>query len=261
MMALLREKKIKSYSFTPKEFKQISLVLRSLYYKTDVQEIKSALDQLVPDTINNINKFTTALSRKNKVDTGLFLVVLAPGKKLTDISQIKYLLNQTVIWEKPKRKNQEIQCHRCQLWGHVARNCNSDFKCVKCDKSHPPGECELSQIQNSKPTCVNCGEEGHPANWRGCVAYKKYVKGKLERLDKARKDNLLVSRNVSNAIKTTTVTPGLTFASLFHSNLNNNNSKNRCSPIVEEFLKLSKLFLEPEEPTLEQEIHKFLIDL
>ncbi|KAI8122792.1 hypothetical protein CVS40_6395 [Lucilia cuprina] len=134
------------------------------------------------------------------------------------------------------------------------------FKCVKCDKSHPPGECELSQIQNSKPTCVNCGEEGHPANWRGCVAYKKYVKGKLERLDKARKDNLLVSRNVSNAIKTTTVTPGLTFASLFHSNLNNNNSKNRCSPIVEEFLKLSKLFLEPEEPTLEQEIHKFLID-
>ncbi|KAI8116056.1 Nucleic-acid-binding protein from transposon X-element, partial [Lucilia cuprina] len=249
MMALLREKKIKSYSFTPKEFKQISLVLRGLYYKTDVQEIKSALDQLVPDTINNINKFTTALSRKNKVDTGLFLVVLAPGKKLTDISQIKYLLNQTVIWEKPKRKNHEIQYHRCQLWGYVARNCNSDFKCVKCDKSHPPGKCELSQIQNSKPTCVNCGEEGHPANWRGCVAYKKYVKGKLERLDKARKDNFLQCNKNH-----------LTFASLFHSNLNNNNSKNRCSPIVEEFLKLSKLFLEPEEPTLEQEIHKFLID-
>lgn len=158
MMTLLREKKIKSYSFTPKELKQTSLVLRGLYYKTDLDDIKSALDEMVPDTVSNVAKFTTNSSRKNNTDTGLFLISLAPGKKLSDVTNIKHLLNQTVIWEKPKKKNNEIQCHRCQNWGHIARNCNSEYKCVKCDKSHLPGECEHIQTEGSKPVCVNCGE-------------------------------------------------------------------------------------------------------
>lgn len=110
----------------------MSFVIRGLYYKTDLDDFKAALDEKVPNVISKVTKFNTTFSLKNKLDTGLFLISLLPGKGLKDISHINYLLNQTIVWENPKRKEQEIQCRRCQLWGHMAKNCNRNFKCVKC---------------------------------------------------------------------------------------------------------------------------------
>ena len=115
MMSILREKNIKSYSFTPKELKQVSLVIRGLYYKCEVDEIKAALDNVVPGVISKVSKFTTSFSKKSSLDTGLFLISLMPGSKLGDVSGIKYLMNQTITWEKPKRKEKEIQCYRCRF--------------------------------------------------------------------------------------------------------------------------------------------------
>lgn len=55
------------------------------------------------------------------------------------------------------------------------------------------------------------------------------------------------------------VAPGLTFASLFQPEQNQNSVPiKKDSPIIEEFLKLANFFLEPEELTLEQEINIFL---
>lgn len=81
MMQLLRDKKIESYSYTPKELKRISIVLRGLYYKTELNEIKNELDLLVPNTVDSVSKFSTNYSRKNNIDTGLFLITLFIGKK------------------------------------------------------------------------------------------------------------------------------------------------------------------------------------
>ena len=105
MMTILREKKINSYSFTPKEMKQESLVLRGLYYSTEVNDIKAALDESSPGIVSKVTKFTTTFSKKNNLDTGLFLISLVPGKKLGDVSSVKFLLNQCIVWEKPKRKS------------------------------------------------------------------------------------------------------------------------------------------------------------
>lgn len=109
MMNILREKKINSYSLTPKEHKQISLVLRGLYFKSEPEDIKVALNKVAPETVSKVIKFKTPHSKKNNLDTGLFLIMLAPGKKLGDVANIKYILNQTVVWEKPKKKGGEIQ--------------------------------------------------------------------------------------------------------------------------------------------------------
>lgn len=255
MMALLKEKKISSYSFTPKENKQMSLVIRGLYYDTEINEIKSALDISVPGVISKVSKFTTKFSLKNDFDTGLFLVTLVPGKKLNDVSHIKFLLSQCIVWEKPKRKDNEIQCRNCQLWGHIAINCNAQFKCVKCNLKHEPKECSRNNEQEkttSEPCCVNCGESGHPANWRGCPAFKKYLNNKKERLKKAREERTTVSNNVDRALRSAPVTQGRSYASHFHSNENVPKSS-----IIQEFMKLADFFMGP-ELTLEQEINKFL---
>lgn len=256
MMALLKEKKVNSYSFTPKELRQTSLIIRGLYCGMEADDIKVALDRLVPNVIDKVSKYTTVYSLKNNKDTGLFLTTLLPGKGLADVSQIKYLLSQTIIWEKPKKKDQEIQCRRCQLWGHVARNCNREVKCVKCDKSHEPGKCGRLENDGTKPWCVNCKQNGHPASWRGCDSYKKYVASRKARINEAREKHLMAANNVDKIFQTPRVSQGVSFASLFQKP--SPQQSNKKSPIIEQFLKLANLFMEAEELTLEQEIQNFL---
>lgn len=175
MMAILKAKNIHSYSFTPKELKQESLILRGLYINSDTDEIKAEIDNLIPDT----------------------------------------LLNQTIIWEKPIKKDGEIQCHRCQQWGHTAKNCNSSYKCVKCDQQHIPGECKRIRSDTTDPYCINCQELGHPDNWRGRPIYKKYLANRQKQIQKVQVQKSAVKNNVSKAV--CMISPGRSFAHLFQS--------------------------------------------
>ena len=72
MMSILREKKINAFTFTPKELKQMSLVLRGLYHTTEAEDVKLILDDLVPGVVSKVSKFTTSYSTKNNINTGLF---------------------------------------------------------------------------------------------------------------------------------------------------------------------------------------------
>ncbi|XP_059226075.1 uncharacterized protein LOC131998054 [Stomoxys calcitrans] len=94
MMALLREKGVHSYSFT-KELKRPSFVLRGLTANTEIEDIISELEEVIPNTVSNVAKYKTP---KNN-ETRLFLVSLLPGKKISDISNIKALQSQIVSWE------------------------------------------------------------------------------------------------------------------------------------------------------------------
>lgn len=107
MMALLRERGVHSYSYTPKDLKQMSLVLRGLYHGQDVEDVKVALDSAIPGAVSRVAKFTTPHSLKNKTDTGLFLINLVPGKGLNDVQHIRYLLSQTITWEIPKKRSRK----------------------------------------------------------------------------------------------------------------------------------------------------------
>lgn len=258
MMRLLREKNIPAYTFTPKEFKQVSLILRGLYYGCEVSEVKEAFDKIVPDTVSKVTKYVTKHSVKNNLDTGLYLVTLHPGKKLIDVANIKAILSQIVTWERPKRKEQEVQCHRCQKWGHVAKNCTAEFKCVKCDKKHAPGECLRVSSEESAPFCVNCDEPGHAANWRGCPAYKLFVKSRKDKILKARMEKTIAANNVKTVVSSSYRSTGKTFAQLFYPQ--QNASLPHKSSIIEDFLKLTALFMQPEELSLEDEITIFMRD-
>lgn len=257
MMRLLRDKKVEAYSFTPKELKQLSLIMRGLYHGCEVSQVTEEFEKIAPGVVSKVTKYTTKYSIKNSLDTGLFLVTLCPGKKLSDVAHIKYLLSQVVSWERPKKKEQELQCHRCQKWGHAAKNCSAEFKCVKCDKKHLPGECQRAKTESSDPHCVNCGEAGHPANFRGCPSYKGFVKAKKEKIAKARMEQITAANNLKRATSSGLRSPGTTFAQLFHPQ-HNLPLQEKTPSIIDEFLKLSSYFLEPEELSLEEEISIFM---
>lgn len=257
MMEILRTQNIQSYSYTPIEFRRKSIVLRGLYHNTVLQTLKDEINSLVPDTIESVSKFSTNFSRKNNIDTGLFLITLKEGKNTNEITSLKYLLNQKIKWEAPKANHKPIQCYRCQHWGHLSRNCNKTFVCIKCEGNHGPGECQFQSNDKTLPYCSNCKERGHPSNYRGCPAYKKYVETKKDLINKAKERRQQATQNVLE-VTASKVQPNKSFASLFTSSQPTSSMVVSKPPLIEQFLKIAKYICSPETPTLEQRIEIFL---
>lgn len=77
-----------------------------------------------------------------------------------------------VSWGTLKKKG-VFQYRNCQRIGHASSNCSLDFRCVKCDESHEPGKCTIStKTDTTNLKCANCGQNGHPASYKGCSYLK-----------------------------------------------------------------------------------------
>ncbi|GBP11821.1 Nucleic-acid-binding protein from transposon X-element [Eumeta japonica] len=254
MRELLRKKGVSSYTYTPKEFKRSSVICRGLYHKSDISEIKSELDRIVPDTVDTVSKFSTDFSRKQGIDTGLFLVVLKPGRKVGDLVAVRFILNQVVTWERPKYTTKIPQCWRCQRWGHFSRNCSRPFACLKCNEKHSPGECSFVGDGKELPFCVNCNERGHTSNYRGCPAYKKFVSLRKKSREEARNRKKLATDNVEGALTQSGLIQGRTFASCFNETPIGSKRKSRLCAGV---LSIARSLCSPDPLTLEDEIRNF----
>lgn len=178
------------------------------------------------------------------------MITLKEGKHVSDLTGIRFILNQVVSWEKPKKNQEVVQCYRCQNFGHMSKNCNRSYACVKCSSTHDPGKCEFSQNANSSPFCSNCQTVGHPASWRGCPSFKKYLDLKKKISDRNKERKAQISNNVSFAINSNFIDPNRSFASHF-----NGNSSNKPN-FVNEFLNLAKVLCEPD--SLEIRIRNFM---
>jgi hypothetical protein len=87
------------------------------------------------------------------------------------------LANHIVRWEKfAPLKKRYIQCANCQRWGHGKSNCHMPRRCIKCREEHAAGECKRkTPTDEGEPHCVNCGQDGHPANATSCEVYKRHI--------------------------------------------------------------------------------------
>lgn len=260
MMQLLKNKQISSFTYTPKELKCNSIILRGLFYKTDTESIKKELDLLCPNSVQTVSKFTTNFSKKNGIDTGLFLITLPPGKQLNDLLSVKEIFNQRILWESPKKSSKVIQCWRCQLWGHMSRNCSRPFVCVKCDKEHDPGKCEFKSDENNLPYCANCKQHGHPSSYKGCPAYLKFLLNREKSRANRKYDKQQVIKNVSNAAQNSSfVQPGKSFANLLKNNVTITAQKiGSSNTLIDEFLKIANIICNPEPISLEDKLRKFI---
>ncbi|GBO46068.1 hypothetical protein AVEN_20323-1 [Araneus ventricosus] len=67
-----------------------------------------------------------------------------------------------------QRKKATI-CFNCSGYFHSARNCQMRPRCIKCNGQHTTRECSIKETITDS-TCINCGETGHLAAWKGCKA-------------------------------------------------------------------------------------------
>ena len=57
--------------------------------------------------------------------------------------------------------------------GHAGLHYGMRARCVKCREDHLTAECTMAKTSTSKCRCVNCGDEDHPASYKGCPQYKE----------------------------------------------------------------------------------------
>ena len=96
------------------------------------------------------------------------------------------------------------QCYQCQGFNHIAKDCKSQVKCMRCAKPHKSSECPGKGKDSFKPKCTNCNGE-HVAASRECPKYKEQFQKQTEKA-KARQEkvqNSLVVRGItfSNIVK------------------------------------------------------------
>ncbi|GBN81758.1 hypothetical protein AVEN_191950-1 [Araneus ventricosus] len=89
--------------------------------------------------------------------------------------------------ESYKRKGKPIICYNCSGFFHAARNCRLKPKCIKCGGEHATRDCSIKE-KLPVPKCVNCGESGYIAAWKGCKAFPVITKPTTTRTNRSYAD-------------------------------------------------------------------------
>lgn len=178
----MRQSDVKGHSFTPKDEKKISVLLRNVCSSYNVEDIAFGINDYEIDVvIANIEKFNTARSADTTFKPTIWRITLEPGSDVGALLSKKHINQLNGVRYERLRSSGVTQCYNCQQFGHAASNCFRDFRCVKCDINHPQGNCPTDHSMDEattrpEPKCVNCGKTGHPANYRGCQVHLDLLK-------------------------------------------------------------------------------------
>lgn len=221
--AYLEKTKTKFFTFTPKELKTKTYLLKGLSADTDPIHVYDELCKFQNEELQfvKVNQFTTKKSEKEGYDLPIFLVQISGDSKVNELKKINGFLHRCVRWES-LRKPEIPQCRRCQSFFHSAANCYLPPRCVKCKETHEIGKCSLSTVttdEREKLYCVLCNKYGHPASYKGCEKYKE-----MQQKLRAKKERFTFNRSNKSS---THVNPNISFADVVQNNntlnVDNNN--------------------------------------
>lgn len=178
LTSLLRKENIGYHTYALEEERLLRVVIRGLPAEHNTEGIKSdLLAQNFP--VREVHRMYSGRTKK-AYDLVLVILDLTPeGKAIFNLKTVNRLSGLKV--EPPYRNGIPSQCHRCQLYGHSARNCTARPRCVKCLGDHGTADCARLPGTSEPPSCVLCGVEGHTANYRGCPKAPKVSKKVLQR--------------------------------------------------------------------------------
>ncbi|GBM13842.1 hypothetical protein AVEN_44106-1 [Araneus ventricosus] len=109
------------------------------------------------------------------------------------------IYNERDLWyfktklETYRRKTKATICYNCSGYYHATRNCHLRPKYIKCGGEHTTRDCSIKE-KLPEPKCVNCGELGHLAAWKGCKALSIVKNLRSDSLKKAARKRQLKRR-------------------------------------------------------------------
>lgn len=165
---MLGEQRIPYHTYTMPEDKLLRAVIKNVPREFAKEEILESLKaQNLP--VREVHRMVRG---KARAPMNMVLVCLdntPEGKQVFRITHVCGLMGVKI--EPPYKTGIMAQCHKCQMYGHTSNNCYAHPRCVKCLGNHHTSECERPKdlsLCTEPPSCVLCGEMGHPANFRGC---------------------------------------------------------------------------------------------
>lgn len=156
-----------------------------------------------------VSRFTTKRSRAKNTFLLIFIVQLSPRSEINNLLKTKFLNYYAIKWGE---KNGITKCHKCQLLGHTSQIRNLNYRCVKCNEPHNPGECKITKnsITNKDQIyCANCKSYGHPALYLRCPKLVEFKKNFLARINKSKEASSNRIAQMSRKIN-----PELTFSDI-----------------------------------------------
>lgn len=120
------------HTYALPEEKLVRAVIKGVPEGTPCEEIKQELARINLPVVN-VTRFK---SLRNKSPLPMVLVQLTKAGNGAKIFELSRLMHLVIKVEPQHRKQQVGQCFRCHRFGHSARNCHADARCVKCAKFH-----------------------------------------------------------------------------------------------------------------------------
>lgn len=197
-LALLSDKKVSHYTFTPKEERNTPLLLKNVPVDYSLDDIVDEFASLgLSDKIFKISPIRSGILAK----FNFYIIQILPGVQISEFLKIHWLFHTRVKIEKFTNR-EDAQCFKCQMMGHFASNCNMDLRCVKCAQEHTSDVCPLPKgAPKEDLKCALCKGSGHPASYRGCPKIKEILKKK--RQNPAQASNTRNNANNTNNVKFT----------------------------------------------------------
>lgn len=174
IVVALRNKNTEFHLYGKKIDKPFKVVLRNLHNSSDLNLLKTQIEDYGHSVINIYN----IRHRVNKTPLFMFYVYLKSKQNNKGIYKIDYFLNTKIYFE-PAKKRKIPQCLLCQRYGHTRNFCARQPRCVKCAGHHLTGD-YVKKSKSQSVKCVLC-EGNLPPNYKGQV-YKKLQKAKYPAL-------------------------------------------------------------------------------
>lgn len=155
---------LKSGFYTYDPDKKLRVVIKGIPVDIDNDDIKEDLtSQGFP--VLEVHRMRRGNDRSPFDAVYVVLEFSSEGKKIFNIERACGLSGLRV--ETPRKNGRVQQCHNCQFFGHSARFCKLEPRCVKCPGAHATKDCSRTKDSPGPPICCNCKEE-HTANYRKC---------------------------------------------------------------------------------------------
>ena len=143
-----------------------------------------------------VKRFTRARPSGERLRTRTVQIVMP--KKLSNNLTVQGLKLFGALFNIEVQKNIRLAdiCHRCQFWGHKARWCRREPKCLHCAGPHLTANCHDIPWE---PICANCRGD-HKAFDVNCPVYQKFPPNKsLSSPSRARNFSYLRTQTVNTS--------------------------------------------------------------
>ena len=162
LKSIWQQNNLQFHTYTDKNVKKRTYVIKGLHKDTDIQELKQELERM--------NYTILSVYQMKNTRQPLYMVTFTSNIQLKALQhKVPYLQYTKIEWNNYINKRRITQCHKCQVWGHATNNCYAAPACLKCAEGHLTQDCKKASTTPAK--CINCGGD-HPANATCCVAYK-----------------------------------------------------------------------------------------